>query len=607
MLAGVLSRWPWIVAGTLLAATLGVLVGIRITHPSYSLAVSLIKRKVTQTVQTSEVGQAYRPVTLNDATLLATLLATEPLDLALKYAKNHIDPYKISSLVESKQLEGTDIFFITYHSPVSPQDAVAFTTIWAAEINAYTQRLQQTEAHEVRLILQKEVHDLEQQILANNLETLNFSKDKDYLGGDAQISAALTKLSNIELQLETARTTVAAKQQQLKTYTEQIQRQSPIESQLKTVKDELANLRATYTDANPLVQAKLQTIEYLNSQIAQSAAKGQLNFDAYTGTQLGNELYLAILTQNNELTAAKSQIQSLEESYAHTTKRLAEFPAIISAYETLKKKNASYAAGLVLMSNRLKEAEIFASSAPGYWQVFQSPDARRIIPSSLIKKPAIVGIGCAIFGGGLSTLLTLLLSHRSSRRSILECCAATQAPLVASIPTTNDTAAHAALESFWLTQLAPRLHSSPSILWWTPAIDPADERRFWSMLATIARDDTGSPMRICDLTPDHLWDENPCPESLAWSTHSSSSSPPYLLRASSLPHGQARDTLAHVDYWLTIVSGNKESLRRARESRSLSTAYLPPCNGTIACHHQPHGHIREAADVLSCFLAKHFS
>ena len=124
MLAGVLSRWPWIVLGTLACATLGTLAGIRSTHTSFSLTVSLIKRRMPPIVQVSDGGQAYRPLDLNDATLLATLLTSEPLDLALKRSKNGLNPNNIKDLVEAKQLEGTDIFYITYHSPLNAGDAI---------------------------------------------------------------------------------------------------------------------------------------------------------------------------------------------------------------------------------------------------------------------------------------------------------------------------------------------------------------------------------------------------------------------------------------------------------------------------------------------------
>jgi len=617
MVAGVFSRWPWIASGVIVSGILGVLVGILITHRSYSLSVSLIKRRVTQTVETSESGHAYRPVDLNDATLLATLLATEPLDITLKRANNGLNPDRINTFVEAKQLPSTDIFYITYNSPVSPQDAVTFTTIWAEEINTYTQRLQQTEAHEVRLILQKEVTDLEHQLDANNLAILDFSKANDFLGGEAQVTAALSKQSQLEIQLEAARATAAAKEEQLKSYTEQIHRQSPIESQLKTVNDELANLRATYTDANPLVQAKQQSIDYLKAQIDESASKGQLDLNYYTGTPLGNQLYIAILTQRNELQEATNQIHSLEKVYQATVNRLAQFPAIVSAYDSLKKKNTAITGELTIMNNRLKEAEIYDSSAPGYWQIFEPPDPRRIVPSSLIKKPAILGAVCGILGGGLATLLVLLLTQRSPRRSVLECCAAVRAPLVACIPNASDEDVQDAIDHYWLTNLAPLLNSPNSILWWTPSLEPDEERRFWTMLATAAWNDTGKPIHIHDLTPDALWDNVDCAESLKWHSDPPLSANPHplllspnattLFRASSLPHSEARESLMKIGYWMAVLSGDKESLSRASQWLPISSTYLPPCNGTIAWIEPPVGRIRAAADALSLFLAKRFS
>jgi len=614
LFGGVLSRWPWIVVGLILAGALGAGIGMRTTHPSYSLSVSLIKRRVLHAVQTSEAGQAYRPVDLNDATLLATLTATEPLDITLKQAKNNLDPRIIRALIDAKQLEGTDIFYITYHSPISAADAVAFTTIWAAEINAYTQRLQQNEAREVLLILRKEVTELEQKIIDNNLELLNFSKTKDYLGGEAQVAAALARLSQIELQLETARTTVAAKEQQLKNYTEQIQRQSPIELQLKTAKEELAHLRASYTDANPLVQTKLQSIEYLNEQIQKLDEKGKSDLESYTGTPLGNSLYLSILTLRNEQLEAQNQIQSFENLYQKTAARLAEFPAIVNDYAALQKKAATISQGLSLMSNRLKEAEIFESGAPGYWQVFQAPDSRLIVPSSVVKKPALLGIAGGVVGAGIATLLTLLLSQRSVRRSVLECCVATRAPLVADIPAADEDESRAAIGQFWITHLALRVNAHDCILFWTPALNPDDERRMWLMLATAAWADGGLPIRVHDLTPDALWSgDSSCPETLDWCLQVPESPPSdkafaaTLLRASALPHGEARLELARVQYWMSVVAGHKNSLGQAARFRPLADAYLPPCNGTIAWTHAPNGFIRNAADLLSVFLAKRFS
>jgi len=425
------------------------------------------------------------------------------------------------------------------------------------------------------------------------------------------VSAALAKLSQIELQLETSRTKATTIEAQLKNFTSQLQRQSPIDAQLKTAKEELANLRATYTDANPLVQAKLQGIEYLNEQVSKLSDKEGSDLDIYTGTTLGNGLYLSILGLRNEQLEATSQIQSLEKLYRTTSARLAEFPEIVSAYDGLKKKGHSLSEGLSLMSNRLKEAEIFASGAPGYWQVFQTPDPRLIIPSSRVKKPAIVGIACGIFGVGCSVLLTLLCTHRTPRRSALECCRATGAPLMAQIPSSPEADTRAAIEQLWITHLAPLRNTPAHVLWWTPALEPDAERQLWSLLASAAWNDCGKPLRIHDLTPDDLWSNSIRPDALEWL--GPNAEPPAslcaisLLRAANLPHGETRELLSRIESWISVLSGQKNSLRRSAEFRTLSDAYLPPCGATLVWAERPTGSIRAAADVLSNSLAKRLS
>jgi uncharacterized protein involved in exopolysaccharide biosynthesis len=610
LFAGVLTRWRWILIGMLIMGTLGAIVGMRMTSQTFALSSSLIKRRVPQTVQASETGQAFRPVDLNDATLLATLLAGEPHDMAAKRADNGLDSGALKRLTGASQLEGTDIFYITYHSPISPDDAIKFSEIWAQEINAYTKRLQQTEARDVRAILEKEVASMERKIEATNREILDFSRAKDFFGGEAQVTAVLGKLFQIELELEEARTSSIAKKQQLETIAEQIRHQSPIELQIKIANEELANLRSTYTDENPLVQAKIQSIEYLDTQIKKLKEDEKAELDAYTGTPLGNQLYLTIVGLRNELIETDSRIVSLDKMRQSTAAKLADFPAIISGYNALQKKRDADIEGLSLMSNRLKEAEIFASGAPGYWQIFQAPDSRSIIPSSLIKKPAILGLFGAIGGAGIAVLLTLFLTQRTSRRSILECCSATKAPLICHLPTALEKDARAATTHFWFTYLAPRLDHPYTILFWTVALDPIDERRFWTMLAEVAEHDTGKALEVLDLTPDSLWLDDSPVASLSWQTYLNSFSGenvPVLVRASSLPQRDARAMFSEVDHWISVVFGQKESLRRAVDSQQMIDAYLSPCDGTIAWTERPKGKIREMADVVSCFIAKKFS
>ena len=588
--------------------------GVLLTHRSYALSVALIKRRVPHTVQASEAGQAYRPTDLNDATLLATLLATEPMDNAVKRAANGIEPDRIRSLVEAKQLEGTDIFYATYHSPVGEDDAVAFCGIWAEEINAYTQRLQQTEARGVLVILKKEVAELEKELAGINREILDFSKDKDYLGGDIQVSAALTKLSQIELDLETARTVEKSKKEQLAFLTKQIRKQGPLEMQLRTAKDELAALRASYTDANPLVQAKLQSIEYLSEQIAKLGTDDSEDLDSYTGTPLGNELYLSIMTRRSELSEATNRIAVLEGLHAAALDRIGRFPAIISAYDALQKKRESIRGGLSLMSDRLREAEIFASGAPGYWQVFQPPDHRAIVPSSIFTKPAALGLFGAAVGGCAMVGLTLLLTHRTSRRSVLECCAATGAPLAAVIPADDFEAASKVALHFWAAVFSRGAGECDGrVLVLTAGLSQEEERTLWTLFSAAAKLDSGDSLRVIDLTDDALWDGVDMPGGIEWRSSAGdgsvpcSSPNPVLCRASHLPDSGLRHTLAGVVTWYAAVAGRRDGVREARRLRDPAEIYLPSCAGTIAWMEPPAGLVRRAADWISVFLAKRLS
>jgi hypothetical protein len=244
--------------------------------------------------------------------------------------------------------------------------------------------------------------------------------------------------------------------------------------------------------------------------------------------------------------------------------------------------------------------------------VFQSPQLRDVTRNSLVKKPMVFGIGGGILGAGMVAALMLLFTQRSSRRSILECCAATRAPLRCHIPTTYEKDARAAIEDFWISQLFPKLHTLQPILLWTPAVETTEERRLWSLLAAAVLTDTGKPILVQDLSPNHIWHGRDLPEGLHWvetppDENHSSKFAAHFMRASALPGGLYRQEFMSVKHWLFVVEGQKASLRRARKLRTITSAYLPPCSGTIAWMERPKGAIREVADLISTFIAKTFS
>jgi hypothetical protein len=184
--------------------------------------------------------------------------------------------------------------------------------------------------------------------------------------------------------------------------------------------------------------------------------------------------------------------------------------------------------------------------------------------------------------------------------------------LLARIPTNNGQNVSSSFEHLWITQLAPRAPRTKKLLFWTAALAPHDERKFWKGLGDVILNDTGTVLEVRDYSPNDLWSEENPLSSLHWSAASTSpqtdpAGSVRFFRVAGLPASTARGVLSEFDDWFSVVSGDKDSLTRAVQARKLADAYLPPCGGTIAVMAPPLGIVRRAADFLSESIAKHFS
>jgi uncharacterized protein involved in exopolysaccharide biosynthesis len=602
LLAGMAAKWPLIVVFGLAGLAAGTAAGIALTKPSYSLTVSLMKRRVPDNLQAGNTGQAYRPADLNDATLLATLAATESLDRTIAQVHNGLDANRVHTLIETSQRQGTDLYFITYHSPISPEDAVKFTGVWMNEINEYTKRLQSSDAQSVHAILLKEVNEMQTDVAQVNKQILDFSTDKQFLGSSTQVSASLADLGQITRDLETAKASLKSKDEQIEALIEELRRQSPVDSQLKSAREEVAKLRATYTDENPLVKAKLQGISYLEGKIKEAAAKGPDGIEAYTGTDIGNQLFLNIVTLRNERTEAEGKVQSFTELKKTVEDRVKDLPAIVSRYEEMQKQRESILSSLALLTNRLKETEIFSSGSPGYWQPFEGPELRKVEVGSKMKKPLLLGVGGGVAGALGGSLLMLLLATRSRRRSVLECCAEVQAPLLAEV--SEDAPEDTIFDTLWVSHFITRLRAGETVLVWTALASTADEKSFWTGLTQAALRDGIALPRIADLTPDELWGS--APAAIAWTTALPGPGMA-ILRASRLPGAEGRQIFSRVAFWVALATGRSECLNRSTRIRELSSTALSQCDGTIAFVERSNNRVRRNGDRISSFLARHFS
>lgn len=605
VLADLCAHWPLLAVLALLSGIVGGIVGHLGHRPTFNITTSVLKRPVPQTVQTSPVGQAYRPADLNNATLLATLLSKEPVDAALRQVDNGLTAEEVMKRITASEVSGTQIFKLSYESPVSAQDAVDFTTVWLNEINSYTRQLQRADASGMRDFLQREVENLDAKIHEYDQRIATFSRGTKFLGADTQVISTLTQLSNVESELANARDLHRAHEKTLEELTAELRKMSPLDVRLKQANDELAALRSIYTDANPLVQAKQESIKYLEEQLAAFEKNGPAPLEEFTGTEMGRQLYLEIIKSRAELTRLAARLKTYQGLQEALSAKVEKYPDVVSRYRELEHQRKVSFTTRSMLSNRLEEARIFSANSPGYWKVFQQPDLREVTSQSSMMKAILMGTMFAALGIGLGLIIAFTISTiRNHRRSVLECCGVTQAPLL-SVLSTGSSAVE--LDDLWVTNLALRQKAGQRVLVWTGLADQEDEARFWQGLAIAAHRDGLAPITVEDLHP-QIPGVLPSIDGLFYATpRKNSRTYNSFLRLHGLPDESSRPLLSQVDYWIALTTNEARCLAPAERFLTLTRPYLDPPDGTIVLHAPPSGILRRMGETLSHQMSKYFN
>ncbi|WP_269539125.1 GumC family protein [Cerasicoccus fimbriatus] len=492
-----LVRIYWPVALALVLAVSGFLVGSLFNTRQFTVSLQLIKKPVPSVIKAGQEGDAFRPRQLNDRSLRSTLLANEAI---FKTATAlGMDPDKLKGSVDIEQLEGTDFFYITVHSDVSGEDAIETVELWADEIIHYTIGLQRRESLAMRELLEEESNDLARDLEGVNQRLLSFSSDNDFLDGDKQLEASLRSMAGMELSLEDSRILLSSMTQQLKALTEELQALSPISDQLKSAREELAQLRGRYTDANPLVKEKLYEIQYLEEKLKEEAESPGDDLRRFTGTPLGNQLYLEIVQARNEKLQLEQRVKEYERILNDQRSKLQHLPRQILRYSELLQQRDQLRSAFELLNSRLQEARIFAENAPGYWEVFQSPSAGDV--NVVVKRQKALLLGLAGFAGGafLGLAISLFLEIRNPTPHFpLAYAIAAKALPALDLPANDPAAWRTRLNAFWLTDLI-RLQRDGYLAIVTTHAGQQNETTFWQTLFQLAETDD-TPLKVLDLS-----------------------------------------------------------------------------------------------------------
>ncbi|MEM6909968.1 MAG: hypothetical protein AAF555_00150 [Verrucomicrobiota bacterium] len=633
VLRGILARWYWLLLFVVLLGVAGGGFGLLSHEPRFSVSLPMGQLEVTNIVKASQIGESYRPPSLDDRALLATLTANKVISRAS--AKLGLDASlgTVRSRVEAEVAEG-GIFYITYHSPDSPEAALAFLEAWSEEIIFFSKERQKEDAQESALLLRTQIGKLTGDLEQQNRRILNFVKETNFVGADLQFTTLLGNQARLELELERINAQRATRADQINAYISELKRQGPIDEQIKKAQDELSVLRARYTDGNPLVQEKLSSIAFLEEKQKelQSSALGddESSLQQYTGTPLGNQIFLNLIERRNE----KLELDRLARQYQDT---LGTYEAQLEGlseqqyrYNEMTERRSGLQESLRIFNSRLREAEVFASIPQGYWEIFQYPDASNVVASSRSGNAVLLGAAGGFIGLGLGFFIALALElTRPSHRTAFECCAGAEAPLLASIRIARGKKAsetepdpwQAPIQELWLAWLARLQQEGILTLVWTGVCEPAHEELFWERLTAEVKHD-GQALTVFDLTPTtnplSLADGNGAGP--AWievheadapdlmrSIQTVAKSSRILVRAAGVPKGAVREYTKKLGFWFALISANGRAIESLGERRRLLKAILPPIDGAVAIVESRSGLLNEMTDKFSNALAERFS
>lgn len=407
LLYGVRERWLWFIVLPLLFGLLGWMVGTVKSDDRYSVSLQLIKSKVSTAMQTSDVGQAFQPRELSDDTLLSTTYSTEVLERTGARLEPARSSREVKAMVEIIKQRNTALFYLTAHSRKSAKDAIVTVTIWADEVIRFTNNLQREEARQMESFISEQLDNIEAQLKKVNDQILDFARTNQFVDADSQTSSALAALDALRNQLANTRISVETKGVQIERYRQELRAQSPLEGELKRKREELNYLRGRYTDVNPLVKEKLYEIEYLEEQLKAREQAPIEQLKDFTGSALGNNLYLEVIGLENERTQLERMLADLERRLESSEATVAKLPEKALRLNELKSRRDQLIRAQSLLESRRKEAAFYESKAPGYWQVFQKPSISEVAKSSQNAKSLLLGMLGLCFGWGLALVVAI--------------------------------------------------------------------------------------------------------------------------------------------------------------------------------------------------------
>ncbi|MFZ4773831.1 MAG: hypothetical protein ACOYM3_00615 [Terrimicrobiaceae bacterium] len=398
---GLLRRW-WIPLSLgFIGLAIGLVGGLKLFKVSSTVSVRLMARN-PQSFAVSTTS--YVPSRLQGATLLGALASPQVArEVADKLGKD-LTPKEIQAMISIEEVRKTDFVDIVVTTPFDAERTAKLGALWAEEALAFTSRLQADESGEMKRYLQEQLRRTDSELERVNAKIIAMRREAGVVDVEKEIDVYLKSLGDLDLRYETARIDLESVDYQLAALHKEIPKHSKSFEELKAEEAKLQEMGDYYTDQNPIYQEALERVNTLRTKVEKELTSSDVPLSDFTGTYVGNALYLQILdleSKQKNLTLQRAQLEDMRKSEREKLKDLPEKAMIAGP---LLETSQSLRAARDVLTKRLQEVVVFEEVAPGYYRLFKIPTARDVTVSSRKGKLVVA----AFFGGFAFFTLGLL-------------------------------------------------------------------------------------------------------------------------------------------------------------------------------------------------------
>ncbi len=484
--AAFLRRW-WIpVALGLAGLILGLLAGWKMFEVKSSVSVRLMARS-PQSFAVSP--SSYVPSRLQGATLLGALESPQVAREVAGKFDGGITPGGLQAMISIEEIRKTDFVDIVVTTPFGAEQTAKLATLWAGEALGFTSRLQADESAEMKSYLEEQLQRTDKELEEVNRRIVAMREQAGVVDVEKEIDAYLKSLADLDLRYETGRIDLQALELQLTALRKEIRKHSPSFEELKTEETKLAEMAEYYTDQNPVYQEAMNRVEALRSKVQQEIDSQEVALSEFTGTYVGNALYLQILELESKRENLQLQQKQLENMREKARTKLKDLPEMAMVAGPLLESAQTLRTARDALLNRLQEVTVFQEVAPGYYRMFKAPTAKDVAVGSRRNKLLFTSVtaGFLFFGFGLLAVAAMEYLDPTVRTPF-EAEAALQCRSLAKVPpfsTSKKPAMTIRPEELWAGVIGA-LSSGRTRAFWTPLPTPSASA-FWEGLLEAGR------------------------------------------------------------------------------------------------------------------------